>query len=59
MTQIHIRQQFHRIRKAIESKFRFNRSFYPVNTFRSLLGLVGNAQAPTYQSLYSGERQHP
>jgi hypothetical protein len=42
-----------------EFTFRFNRRFYPLNTFRSLLGLAGNTEAPTYQSLYSGEWQHP
>jgi len=42
-----------------EFTFRFNRRFYPLNTFRALLGLAGNAEAPTYQSLYSGEWQHP
>lgn len=42
-----------------EFTFRFNRRFYPFNTFRSLLGLAGSAEAPTYRSLYSGEWQHP
>jgi len=42
-----------------EFTFRFNRRFYPFNTFRSLLGLAGNAEAPTYRSLYSGEWRHP
>ncbi|MCA3248759.1 MAG: IS1595 family transposase [Azospirillum sp.] len=42
-----------------EFTFRFNRRFYPFNTFRSLLGLASNAQAPTYENLYSGEWRHP
>ncbi|MFY8047648.1 MAG: transposase, partial [Erythrobacter sp.] len=42
-----------------EFTFRFNRRFYPFNTFRSLLGLASNAEAPTYENLYSGEWQHP
>jgi len=42
-----------------EFTFRFNRRFYPFNTFRSLLGLASNAEAPTYENPYSGEWQHP
>jgi hypothetical protein len=42
-----------------EYTFRFNRRFYPFNAFRSLLGISGQAVAPTYESLYSGEWQHP
>ncbi len=42
-----------------EFTFRFNRRFYPFNAFRSLLGIAGNASAPTYAELYSGEWQHP
>ncbi len=42
-----------------EYTFRFNRRFYPFNAFRSLLGIAGGAQAPTYNSLYSGEWKHP
>src|SRR5271165_5328290 len=37
----------------------FNRWFYSFNAFRSLLGLVGDATAPTYAELYSGDWQHP
>ena len=33
--------------------FRFNRRFYPFNAFRSLLGIRGGAEAPTYRELYS------
>lgn len=42
-----------------EFTFRFNRRFYPFNAFRSLLGIAGDATAPTYAGLYSGEWQHP
>jgi ISXO2-like transposase domain/Transposase zinc-ribbon domain len=42
-----------------EFTFRFNRRFYPFNAFRSLLGIAGDATAPTYAALYSGEWRHP
>jgi transposase-like protein len=42
-----------------EFTFRFNRRFYPFNAFRSLLGIAGDATAPAYAELYSGEWQHP
>ena len=42
-----------------EFTFRFNRRFYPFNSFRSLLGIAGEAVAPTYDELYSGKWQHP
>ncbi len=42
-----------------EFTFRFNRRFYPFNTFRSLLGIACDARAPTYGELYSGEWVHP
>jgi transposase-like protein len=42
-----------------EFTFRFNRRFYPFNAFRSLLGIGGDATAPTYAELYSGDWQHP
>ena len=42
-----------------EFAFRFNRRFYPFNSFRSLLGIGGHAPAPTYAGLYSGEWEHP
>jgi hypothetical protein len=42
-----------------EFTFRFNRRFYPFNAFRSLLGIGGQAVAPTYEGLYSGSWQHP
>jgi hypothetical protein len=42
-----------------EFVFRFNRRFYPFNAFRSLLGISGQAVAPTYDGLYSGSWRHP
>lgn len=42
-----------------EYAFRFNRRFYPFNSFRSLLGIGGRTVAPTYEGLYSGAWQHP
>ncbi len=42
-----------------EFTFRFNRRFYPFNAFRSLLGIAGCVEAPTYAKLYSGEWKHP
>lgn len=42
-----------------EFTFRFNRRFHPFNAFRSLLGIAGEATAPTYEALYSGEWWHP
>lgn len=42
-----------------EFTFRFNRRFYPFNAFRSLLGIAGEVDAPTFDALYSGEWRHP
>jgi transposase-like protein len=42
-----------------EFTFRFNRRFYPFNAFRSLLGIAGGIEAPTYADLYSGAWTHP
>lgn len=42
-----------------EFAFRFNRRFYPFNSFRSLLGIGGRRAGPTYEGLYSGDWQHP
>lgn len=42
-----------------EFTFRFNRRFYPLNAFRSLLGIGSDTEAPTYAELYSGDWQHP
>ena len=36
-----------------EFTFRFNRRFYPFNAFRSLLGIAGEVDAPTFDALYS------
>lgn len=42
-----------------EFTFRFNRRFYPFNSFRSLLGIAADSEAPTYDSLYQGTWEHP
>lgn len=42
-----------------EFTFRFNRRFYPFNSFRSLLGLSADAESPTYDDIYSGAWKHP
>lgn len=42
-----------------EFVFRFNRRFYPMTAFNSVLGLAAHALAPTYAALYSGEWTHP
>ncbi len=42
-----------------EFVFRFNRRFYPMTAFNSILGLAAYASAPTYETLYSGEWNHP
>jgi len=42
-----------------EFAFRFNRRFYPFNAFRSLLGIAGEVDAPTFDELYSGQWRHP
>jgi hypothetical protein len=42
-----------------EFVFRFNRRFYPLNSFRSLLGLSVSKEAPTYDELYNGDCIHP
>jgi len=36
----------------IHAAFRFNRRFYPMTAFNSVLGLVVHAVAPTYAELY-------
>jgi transposase-like protein len=38
-----------------EFTFRFNRRFYPFNSFRSLLGIAGDVTAPTYAELYANK----
>jgi hypothetical protein len=42
-----------------EFTFRFNRRFYPMTTFNSILGLVSRTIPPTYEELYSGAWEHP
>ncbi len=42
-----------------EFVFRFNRRFYPMTAFNSILGIAAHAAAPTYETLYSGEWTHP
>lgn len=41
-----------------EFTFRFNRRFYPFNSFRSLLGLAGSLESHTYADLYSDGCKH-
>jgi transposase-like protein len=42
-----------------EYVFRFNRRFYPMTAFNSVLGLAAQSVPPTYEQLYSGEWVHP
>lgn len=42
-----------------EFVFRFNRRFYPMTSFNSVLGLAVRTVPPTYARLYSGVWQHP
>ena len=42
-----------------EFVFRFNRRFFPHNSFRSLLGLAMANEAPTYDELYGDDYEHP
>jgi len=42
-----------------EFVFRFNRRFYPMTAFNSVLGLVAHTVPPTYAELYSGKWVHP
>lgn len=41
-----------------EYVFRFNRRFYPMTAFNSVLGLAARSVSPTYEQLYSGEWKH-
>jgi ISXO2-like transposase domain/Transposase zinc-ribbon domain len=41
-----------------EFTFRFNRRFYPFNSFRSLLGIAADSEAHTYAGLYAGRPLH-
>ena len=42
-----------------EYVLRFNRRFYPMNSFNSILGIAARTVPPTYEQLYSGEWTHP
>ena len=42
-----------------EYVFRFNRRFYPMTGFNSVLGLAARSASATYQQLYSGAWEHP
>jgi hypothetical protein len=42
-----------------EFTYRFNRRFYPMTAFNSVLGLAARSVSPTYDELYSGEWRHP
>ena len=42
-----------------EYVFRFNRRFYPMTAFNSVLGLAAHTVPPTYEQLYSGNWSHP
>ena len=41
-----------------EYVFRFNRRFYPMTAFHSVLGIAAHCVPPTYAQLYSGEWTH-
>lgn len=41
-----------------EYVFRFNRRFYPMTAFNSILGIAARSVPPTYAQLYSGEWKH-
>lgn len=41
-----------------EYAFRFNRRFYPMTAFYSVLGIAARSVPPTYAQLYSGEWEH-
>jgi transposase-like protein len=42
-----------------EYMFRFNRRFYPMGMFNSVLGIAATSTGPTYQALYAGNWRHP
>ncbi len=42
-----------------EYVFRFNRRFYPMTAFNSVLGLAARSESATYAELYSGTWAHP
>ena len=41
-----------------EYVFRFNRRFYPMGMFNSVLGIAVQTEGPTYEELYGGDWQH-
>lgn len=56
----HGRVEAHHLQAYLnEYVFRFNRRFYPMTAFNSLLGLAARSASPTYEQLYSGEWKHP
>lgn len=42
-----------------EYVFRFNRRFYPMTSFASVLGIGTVSEGPTYRGLYDGDYAHP
>ncbi len=42
-----------------EYVFRFNRRFYPMTSFNSVLGIAVQMEGPTYENLYAGSWEHP
>lgn len=42
-----------------EYVFRFNRRFYPMSAFHSVLGIAVQTEGPTYDGLYQGTWRHP
>jgi hypothetical protein len=42
-----------------EYVFRFNRRFYPMTAFNSVLGIAARSTSATYDQLYSGKWKHP
>lgn len=42
-----------------EFVFRFNRRFYPMSAFHSVLGIAVRTAGPTYDGLYEGTWRHP
>jgi hypothetical protein len=42
-----------------EYVFRFNRRFYPMTAFNSVLGIAAHSTSATYEQLYSGDWKHP
>lgn len=42
-----------------EYVFRFNRRFYPMGMFNSVLGIAATVKGPTYRQLFEGKWRHP